>query len=105
MLVLRKLKGLGNDEIREGMHGELPEVALEITGPEYTENRLRTTRDEGLEKVGRRWVSQKCEKVVAGLGYKGGVVVCNVRVALERVNPREIRPYDMRKSSRPRHGP
>ena len=29
--------------------------------------------------MGRRWVSQKRGKVVAGLRYKGRIIVCNIR--------------------------
>ena len=40
--------------------------------------------------MGRRWVSQKCDKVVAGLGHKGGIVVCCVKATLERVSLPEM---------------
>ena len=79
MFCLCTLKGLSNNEIRHGVHGKLLEIALEIRSPEYVENRLWATRNEGLEKVGGRWVSQKRSKVVAGFGHKGGVVVCKIR--------------------------
>jgi len=96
------LNRLGDHKVRDRVHRELPEAALDACRPDDTENGVRTTRYEGLEEVGRCRVSKECSEVVASFWYRRRIVICVA--GLDPVNLQEMMTYGTRISTRQRHG-
>ena len=85
------------------MHGELPKAAFEVRRPDNAKDTFRTTRYEGLKKMGGRCVSKECNDVVASVRRGRRIVICVA--GLEPVHLRETMAYESRISNRPGHGP
>ena len=100
---MSSLECFGDNKIRDRMHGELPETALDVRGPEDIKDSLRTTRYKCLEEVGGCWVSKKGGEVVASFRQGRRIAICGA--VSELVNLQEILAYETRISSRPRHDP
>lgn len=100
---MSSLECFGDHEIRDRMHGELPETALDVRGPEDAKDSLRTVRYKGLEEVGGCWVSKKCGEVITSFRQSGRIAI--YRAVSELVDQQEITTYETRISGQPIHDP
>lgn len=103
LLGIRPFKCLGGHKICNRMHGELPEAAFKVRSPEDAKDAFRTTRHEGLKKMGGRWVSEESSDVVASFGRRRWIVICVAELEPDYI--RETTTYETRISSQPRRGP